>query len=144
MMRTQEQIEVELNARMRELEKEAARLPVAPKLPKAKCMTCRWTRSKDRDGLHPYVCTQPLVVGFETNRLKMPVVMKYHQTPTQHPLCGVENALWQPKGKIHRMLWKAINYIYLFIFQTNTQASSRDDKSRERHIPTSHRSWRDM
>lgn len=92
--RTPEQIREQLEARMAELEREAASAKVAKP-----CDTCRWKT----DG---FKCQQPLIIGFDVKSLPN---VQWQLAALTHEggklsdnwpsvrLCGLEKALWEPK-----------------------------------------------
>lgn len=91
--RTHEQVVEQLEARMQELEKQAAELKKIPPDPYP-CAECKWA-----DG---HRCVQPLVKGFDP---KLEPNVDYQSekgwfpSPRNWPntlLCGREKALWEP------------------------------------------------
>jgi hypothetical protein len=95
--RTHAQVLTQLEQRMAELEKEAAKRKEAPPS-KYPCATCKWLKES---GSHH--CTQPLIVGFGTSLPNMDYQLTngvkltgpYANWPTVN-LCGREKALWEP------------------------------------------------
>lgn len=74
-VRTEEQIQADLDARLAEIERQAENHRA-----QMRCKDCRWAR-----GVY---CVNPLVKGF-----KAPVA----QFSTEADICGPEKALWQEK-----------------------------------------------
>lgn len=94
--RTQREVLDQLEIRMAELEKEAARRKEAPPS-KYPCATCKW-----RDEVFSHHCTQPLVKGFEKEvcNVDWQLVNCRGLGKSNWPtaaLCGIEKALWEPR-----------------------------------------------
>lgn len=98
-IRTEEEIQAQLLARYKEIERESKsrELVAALDLPKVDCGTCKWRASKDGDGWSPWVCSEPLVKGFSTIRQCPIISYAYSQGWVGVPLCGPERVLYQKK-----------------------------------------------
>jgi len=82
--RTPEQIMAQLEARLAEMERDAAKPErVFP------CSACRWLDGRTR-------CKQPLVIGLGTWELNA----EYGGEWRHAKLCGPEKALWEPRRTI--------------------------------------------